>query len=152
MCIRDRLDNRVAAGGSARARAYGHAFSVLPEVLAHRWVLTADADEFLVFDPERFGSVNDYLAWQERRSVDAVAVNWLPFGSGEAPGWPDAPLVSRNTRVLNRRHLGEEVRLVKTLAKPAMMMQSGAHAPVTDERRTLVYLSLIHISEPTRPY
>ncbi len=133
------LQNRVPAGGSPRARAYGHAFSVLPEVLAHRWVLTADADEFLVFDPERFGSVNDYLAWQERRSVDAVAVNWLPFGSGEAPGWPDAPLVSRNTRVLNRRHLGEEVRLVKTLARPAMMMQSGAHAPVTDERRTLVY-------------
>lgn len=133
------LQNRVPAGGSARARAYGHAFSVLPEVLAHRWVLTADADEFLVFDPERFGSVNDYLAWQERRSVDAVAVNWLPFGSGDAPGWPEAPLVVRNTRVLNRRHLGEEVRLVKTLARPAMMMQSGAHAPVTDERRTLVY-------------
>ncbi len=133
------LANRVADGGSARARAYGHAFSVLPEVLAHRWVLTADADEFLVFDPERFGSVNDYLAWQERRSVDAVAVNWLPFGSGDAPGWPDTPLVERNTRVLNRRHLGEEVRLVKTLARPAMMMQSGAHAPVTDERRTLVY-------------
>ncbi len=133
------LQNRVPAGTSARARAYGHAFGVLPEVLAHRWVLTADADEFLVFDPERFGSVNDYLAWQERRSVDAVAVNWLPFGSGDAPGWPDTPLVARNTRVLNRRHLGEEVRLVKTLARPAMMMQSGAHAPVTDERRTLVY-------------
>ena len=133
------LANQVPEGASARARAYGHAFGVLPEVLAHRWVLTADADEFFVFDRERFGSVNDYLAWQERRSVDAVAVNWLPFGSADAPGWPDTPLVMRNTRVLNRRHLGEEVRLVKTLARPAMMMHSGAHAPVTDERRTLVY-------------
>jgi len=133
------LENRVADGASARARAYGHAFSVLPEVLAHRWVLSVDADEFFVFDPERFGSVNDYLAWQERRSVDAVAVNWLPFGSGDAPGWPDTPLVERNVRVLTRRHLGEEVRLVKTLARPAMMMQSGPHSPITDERRTLVY-------------
>ncbi len=136
------LDSRVGAGTSPQLKAYGHAFGLLPDLLEFRWSLVLDVDEFVLLDPDRFATLPDYLRWQERREVDAVALNWLFMGSTEpAPGedWTALPLTRRCGRVLGQQHVGEGVRLVKTLSRPRCMVHSGPHAPVTDERRGFVY-------------
>ena len=136
------LDNRVRPGVAPQLKAYGHAFGLLPDVLDFRWALVLDVDEFMVVDPDRFATIPDYLRWQQRRDVDAVALNWLFVGSSEpAPGedWMTLPLTRRCGRILGQQHVGEGVRLVKSVSRPQLMVHSGPHAPVTDERRGFVY-------------
>ncbi len=134
------LDDRAGPGVSPRAKAYGHAFGVLPDVLDFAWALVIDADEFAVVDPDRFDGLPAFLRWQERREVDAVALNRLVFGSTEparGADWADTPVTRRCRRLLDARHLGEGGRLVKTISRPARMVHATAYAPVTDERRML---------------
>jgi hypothetical protein len=78
-------------------KAYGHAMSLMPEVLTtnYRWCAIIDPDEMIGFDRNLFGSLNDYIAWQELQPVDAIALNWLVFGSSGALRWHDEPMPSR---------------------------------------------------------
>ena len=123
----------VRAGGSAQPKAYGHALGISPDILDYRWVLIIDLDEFFVFDRARFASINDYIAWQEARPVDAIALNWMVFGSNGEDRWRDAPLLSRFTRRLP--WLDPHV---KTLARANQIMQSRPHHPAIDARQAPV--------------
>ncbi len=75
--------------------AYGHALSVLPEILDYRWTLIADLDEFFAFDPEKFSSATDFLLWQEANGAEAVALPWLLHVASPSDGWRDAPCIER---------------------------------------------------------
>jgi len=94
------IENNLEAGGGAQPKAYGHAFGILPQVLDFRWSLVIDLDEFFAFDAARYRSLPDYIAWQETQHVDAIALNWVVFGSAGAGGWNDAPLTERFTKRL----------------------------------------------------
>lgn len=133
------IDNQVSPGCSAQNKAYGHAFGLLPDLLDYRWALVIDLDEFFVFNPAAFASAREFLQWQEKRAVDAIACNWLCLGSGAEGCWQDELLTRRNTRVLGPQHVGWGFRLIKTISRPAVMVHSGAHDPTTDERRGFVF-------------
>lgn len=94
------IENSLHVGAGAQPKAYGHAFGLLPQVLDFRWSLVIDLDEFFAFDTHQFRSLPDYIAWQETQPVDAIALNWLVFGSAGAVGWTDAPLTERFTKRL----------------------------------------------------
>ncbi len=127
------VNSEVRAGGSAQPKAYGHALGVAPEILDYRWVLIIDLDEFFAFDGSRFKSINEYIAWQEARPVDAIALNWLVYGSNGEANWRDAPLMTRFTRRLP--WLDPHI---KTLARTNKIMQSRPHHPVLDARHGLL--------------
>ena len=74
--------NDAPPGVSPRYKAYGHALQMLPEILDYRWVAVIDLNEALAFDTTLHASFADYLAWQEREAVDAIALSWVVFGSG----------------------------------------------------------------------
>ncbi len=127
------------SGGSGRAqfKAYGHALGCMPDLLAHRWVLVIDIDEFLVLDRSRFAGLAEFCDWHDRCGADTVAINWQ-FMAPEAVGDPrDVPLTRRNTRVLSQEQCGEGVRLVKSMSRPNRIAHSEAHVPYADERSRL---------------
>jgi hypothetical protein len=128
------IDNKVRAGGHAQPKAYAHALGLLPEVLDFRWALIIDLDEFFVFDPGRFASVVDFVEWQEKRSADAIALNWVDVGSSGEYAWRDGPVTRRFT------HLFRDVNAhIKAMCRPALFMHSNAHFPIDDERHCAVF-------------
>jgi hypothetical protein len=127
------ISSEVKTGGSAQPKAYGHALSMLPDILDFRWTLIIDLDEFFVFDSTRFSSISHFVEWQEARPVDAIAFNWLVFGSNGEDRWQDAPLSVRFTRRLP--WLDPHI---KTMVRTNRIMQSRPHHPVVDSRQTLV--------------
>ena len=128
------IDNRVGPGAYAQPKAYAHAFGLLPDVLDYRWALVIDLDEFFVFNPAMFGSIRDFLEWQELRAVDAIAFNWVTVGSGGEAVWRDVPVTRRF-----RRRIGKVNRHVKTMCRPGKFIHSRPHFPKIDERRCFVY-------------
>lgn len=128
------IENQVGEGGYAQPKANAHAFGVLPDVLDYRWALVIDLDEFFVFNPDLFGSIQDFLRWHEQRAVDAIALNWMMVGSGGESLWRDAPLTRRF-----RHLLGNVNAHVKTICRPRMFIDAWAHFPVTDDRRSFVF-------------
>jgi hypothetical protein len=128
------IDNPVALGGAAQPKAYGHALSILPDVLDYRWALIIDLDEHFVFNPDMFGSIQDFLRWHEQREVDAIAVNWKFVGSGGECVWRDEPLIRRFTKLRP-----EDSRTVKTMFRPKLFMHSHCHYPIAHENRAFVF-------------
>jgi hypothetical protein len=126
------VKSELDVGHAAQPKAYGHALGVLPHILDYRWTLIIDLDEFFVFDSGRFDSIGDYIAWHESRSVDAVALNWLVYGSNGEDTWRDAPMSARFTRRLPwiDKH-------IKTLVRTNMAMHSRPHHPAVDARQNL---------------
>ena len=124
------IDNRVAPGRTAQFQAYGHAFGTFPEILDYRWTLVIDLDEFLCLEPSRFASLPDYMAWQEARPVDAVAFNWVVFGSSGETAWRDAPVTARF--VHRMPHID---RHVKTMVRTHQALHARPHHPVFDSRQ-----------------
>jgi len=126
------VKSELDVGHAAQPKAYGHALGVLPHILDYRWTLIIDLDEFFVFDGGRFNSIKHYIAWHETRSVDAVALNLLVYGSNGEDTWRDAPMLARFTRRLPwiDKH-------VKTLVRSNMAMHSRPHHPAVDARQNL---------------
>ena len=127
------IDNRVAPGRTAQFQAYGHALGTLPHILDSRWTLILDLDEFLCLDRARFASLPDYIAWQEARPVDAVAFNWVVFGSSGEAAWRDAPVTQRFVHRLpwTDQH-------VKTMVRTGLALHARPHHPVHDPRQAVV--------------
>jgi hypothetical protein len=115
--------SEIAAGRNAQAKVYGHALGLLPDPLDYRWALIMDLDEFFVFHPNMFGTIVDYIAWQEVQPVDAIALNWVVFGSGGQVQWRDEPVTRRFTS-----HGGPGP-LIKTLFRPRKFIHSTPHYP-----------------------
>ena len=128
------IDNQVEPGGSAQGKAYGHAFTLLPDALDYRWALVIDLDEYFVFNPAMFRSARDFLRWQEMRTADAIAMNWIFMGSGGERRWRDLPVTRRFKRAVDPANPH-----VKTACRPGMFIHSGPHFPRTDTRRSFVY-------------
>lgn len=127
------VDNQVAPRGTAQFQAYGHALGALPQILDSRWTLILDLDEFLCLDRSRFASLRDYMAWQEARPVDAVAFNWVVFGSSGETEWRDAPVTQRFVHRLpwTDHH-------IKTMVRTGQAMHARPHHPVFDPRQAVV--------------
>ena len=148
------IDNEMAPGVRSQYKAYGHAFGILPEVLDYEWSLIVDADEFFVPNPDRFSSVSDFLSWQEKREVDAIALNWRFLASNNDVGCLDQLMTERNTRFVGNPLIGDGFRLIKTIFRPHRMLRSRSHTPVCDERSSFTYrlstgeLHLYHSSPP----
>jgi hypothetical protein len=115
--------NIVRPGGvSPVYKAYGHALSLMPEVLDYRWCAIIDPDEMIGFDRNLFGSLKDYIAWQELQPVDAIALNWLVFGSSGALRWHDEPMLSRFRDLYMDTH-------TNTIFRPRMFHHAIGHFP-----------------------
>jgi hypothetical protein len=105
-------------------KMHGHALSLLPQVLAYRWMALIDADEFIGFDPRRFRDIEDFLAWHETQPVDAIALCWQVFAAGADVSFRDAPTLARFTaREPSPNHH------VKTIFRPAKFWYAHAHYP-----------------------
>ena len=89
------FDNKVRPETLPQHRAYGHALSVMPDILDYRWTMIADIDEFASFDTRIFGGVADYLAWQEQRRAEAVALPWKTYIAAKDDVWRDTPCIER---------------------------------------------------------
>jgi hypothetical protein len=132
------IRNELAPGNSAQLKAFGHALSVLPDILDFKWVLITDLDEFFVYDPSLHSSIGDFLSWQDRQPVDTVAINWIFLGSTGQTRWSEVPLSKRNTKLLTRQEVGDGWRLLKAISKPNRIIHSEPHFSRTDDRRELV--------------
>ena len=132
------IRNEVTPGNSAQLKAFGHALSVLPDILDFKWVLTTDLDEFFVYNPLLYGSIGDFLSWQDRQPVDTVGVNWIFVGSTGETRWSDVPLTKRNTKLLTHHQVGGGWRLMKAISKPNRIIHSEPHYARTDDRRNLL--------------
>ena len=133
------INSEISPGVPAQDKAYGHAFSMLPDVLDFEWALVLDADEFLVPNPDRFTSISEFLHWHSKREVDAIAMNWKFIGSNDEVGCLDELMTRRNTRLVDIALIGDGYRLIKTIFRPSLMLSSRSHTPVTDERSAYVY-------------
>ncbi|MFB9943297.1 glycosyltransferase family 2 protein [Gluconobacter oxydans] len=133
------VNNPIKPGKAAQHKAYGHALSIVPDILDFSWVQVLDGDEFLALDPERFSNLQDYLLWTETHPVDAISLNWRfvasePLPEGEETLFRD-PLTMRNSRFVRHDVIGDPgSRLVKSMFRPAQVIQSQAHYPVASYR------------------
>jgi hypothetical protein len=130
------IRNLVADGGAAQLKAYGHAFGILPDILDYRWCLTIDMDEYFVLNPARFDSVIDYLDWQERQKVDAIALNWVFIGPTGESHWRDLPLRERFLDQLGNPAVDAHV---KSLCKPRKFIYSEPHFPIAPVKSTILF-------------
>ncbi len=132
------ISSRLGGGlVSPQFKAYGHALGCMPDLLGYEWVLLIDIDEFLMLDRARFAGLEAFGAWHRRRGADTVAINWQFMASEEGHDPCTVPLTRRNTRVLGKQHVGEGVRLVKSMSRPNRVAHSEAHVPFADERSHL---------------
>jgi hypothetical protein len=123
------IQNRLAPGGSAQYKAYGHALGLLPNILDYRWSAILDLDEFFVYDPAKFSSIRHFLAWHEQRDADAICVNWMGASCNSASRWTDVPVTRRFP--VSRDSINPHV---KSVFRPSLFIHSSPHFPRTDER------------------
>jgi hypothetical protein len=87
--------NQVQPDTLPQHRAYGHALSVMPDILDYRWTMIVDIDEFAAFDTRTFHSMPDYILWQEQRRADAIALSWKLHVALPNDVWRDRPSTER---------------------------------------------------------
>ena len=105
-------------------KAYSHALSLLPQILDYAWAAVLDLDEYLGFDANVFGGVEDFLAWQQTQPVDAVALCWQVFAGGRADVLRDGPTLERFIR--REPHPNQHV---KSIFRPHAFWHAHAHYP-----------------------
>lgn len=130
------IRNNVGVGRSAQRKAYGHALSLLPDILSYEWALLIDIDEFFVFDRSIFPSLSSYLNFHAMRQTDAVAHNWVFLSSDGQREWLDAPLTSRFKKQLNK---GRPDPHVKTLLRTNCFGHSSPHFPRTPQSSDFIF-------------
>jgi hypothetical protein len=134
--------NQVQPDTLPQHRAYGHALSVMPEILDYRWTMIADIDEFAGFDTSAFGSMPDYILWQEQRRAEAIALSWKLYVASPNDVWRDRPSIERFT--LREAALDAHVKMI---FRTNMAWNANPHHP---EPR--LGASLIYRSERGEPY
>ncbi|WP_125206547.1 MULTISPECIES: glycosyltransferase family 2 protein [Isoptericola] len=128
------LDSEISPGTKAQAKAYAHAFSVLPEVLDFEWAMTVDIDEFLVLDPATSDGLADFLDWHAARQTDVIAVNWVVVGPSGLTRWAD-DLVTRRFPAA----VAPVDAHIKSISRPGRILGSQPHFPYTTEREHLAF-------------
>jgi hypothetical protein len=115
-------------------RAYGHALSAWPGLLAYRWTLIADIDEYFGFDTKRFSGVADYLNFQQYRYADAIALPWKLHVARPGDVWDDRPCIARfplREAAVNAH--------VKCLFRSNLCWNANPHYPEPVHGRALAY-------------
>ena len=134
--------NQVQSDTLPQHRAYGHALSVMPDILDYRWTMIADIDEFAGFDTSAFESMPDYILWQEQRRAEAIALSWKLYVAAPGDIWRDRPSIERFT--LREAALDTHV---KMMFRTNLSWNANPHHP---EPR--LGASLIYRSECGEPY
>ncbi|MDI4640429.1 glycosyltransferase family 2 protein [Rhodoblastus acidophilus] len=119
------LENSEHGATPPQFKAYGHALSVLPQILNYRWAAIIDADEFIMLDFDAYKSLGAYLAWQEEVAPDAIALNWNFFGANGQQTWADELTVRR---FVSRQ--AETNRHIKTIFRSNKFLNSHCHYPI----------------------
>lgn len=130
------INNDACRGVARQFLSYGHGLSIVPETLDYEWVAVIDADEFIVIDEIAFRDLEGYLSWQTEKGADAVALNWLMFGTGGRKRW-ESDFVT--CRFLMRQ--SEPDRHVKTLFKTKKFVHSHCHYPIQEPFTNFVFNS-----------
>lgn len=134
-------------GLSPQFKAYGHALQVMPEILDFRWAGFIDLDEFVVLNTELYRSIPAFLAARETAEVDAVALNWMPFGASSQLRRSDAPVIERFTMrdpAVNAH--------VKTFLRPHRFVHAMPHHPFPDRSVRPVFRSASGGEHPQSPF
>jgi len=104
-----------------------HSYKIFRGMEAYKtadWVFCIDGDEFFV--PKQHDSVTDFLA--DRPDADAIAVNWLNFGSAGQETWADEMVTRRFRRCAPFVHQAN--RFFKSFHRPCDLFKSfGMHRP-----------------------
>ena len=119
------IESKLSVDGvSPVSKAYGHALSLLPDILDYRWCAVIDSDEYIGIDRHLFGSLRKYVEWQELKHVDVIFLNWVMFGSSGALRWKDELLPVR----FQEKYLDVHV---KSMFRPRFFHHAFPHFPYT---------------------
>jgi hypothetical protein len=118
------VHNKAGTHCGPQYKMHAHALSLLPQILDYRWAALIDADEFIGFDAQRFTGFDDYLAWQETQTVDAIALCWKVFATRTGAQWVDEPTIRRFTRCDPEANFH-----VKSVFRPNKFWNAQAHYP-----------------------
>ncbi len=133
--------NQVQPDTLPQHRAYGHALSVMPDILDYRWTMIADIDEFAGLDIDAFQSMPDYILWQEQRRAEAIALSWKLHVASPGDVWRDAPSIERFP--LREKALDSHV---KMMFRTNMAWNANPHHPEPRLGTSFVYRS--ELGEP----
>ena len=125
----------VGPSHSPQLKAYSHALSCAASILDYRWTAIIDLDEFICLDTSRFVSIEDFLALNEARQADAIAMSWLVFTPSGQNIWNESGL-----RHNLQYRLPTYVREVKTIIKTQKFVSSFPHHPVAGVDAAIAYL------------
>ena len=99
-------------------------FQKMDAYLRSDWVLCYDSDEF--FLPRQHDTVQYFL--QDHFKADAIAVNWLNFGTSNQKKWQDIPVTERFRKCAPPSHLSN--RFFKSFHRPNGPFKGfGIHRP-----------------------
>jgi hypothetical protein len=120
------IDNNAHLDVSPQYKAYGHALSVSPLILDFEWAAIIDLDEFIVLDQTHFSGLQEFLSWQRSKSADAVALNWLVYGSSGHSSWTNEGVLGRF-----RMRSPQPNPHIKAIVRPHHFAHSQCHFPIT---------------------
>ena len=123
-------------GVSPQYKAYGHALQVLPEILDYRWVGIIDLDEFVTPNRDLYASIPALLAARDTKEADALALNWVAFGSNGQTTRGAAPVTERFVT----RDPGVNPH-TKCFVRPHRFVHAMPHHPFADRSVTPVFRS-----------
>lgn len=130
------VSNTMKHGVNPQTRAYTHCLSHLTQPLDYKWTILIDLDEFVVLNPDRYNSLDEFLDRQELRGADAVSMHWsmlTPCGEGQ---WSPKPLIERfrfREPLLNRH--------IKSAFITARHVSSYPHNPIATFKRPQLFLN-----------
>ena len=116
--------SNTGATSDVQLKAYRHVLSINPDVLDYEWAMLLDLDEFVTLDAGGFQTIPDFLAWQEHRPVDVVALAWCLFWSSGQVRWSEEPVTTRF------RQQNHGASLVKSIFRPRNFTYAHPHHPI----------------------
>ncbi len=119
------LENSDHGAAPPQFKAYGHALSVVPQILNYRWAAIIDADEFIMLDFDKYDGIMAFMNSQNRQGVDAIGLNWLFFGANGHQAWSDDLTIRRfkSREPCANNH-------VKVILRPNKFLYSTCHYPI----------------------
>lgn len=92
-------ENIINPGDSPQKKAFKSAFQRLKEIRP-KWVCCIDVDEYLIL--HKHDSINDLLL--DYKDNDALAINWLHYGSSNEDSYINKPIIERFKHCSNQNH------------------------------------------------
>ena len=105
-------------------KAFAHALSCMPQPLDFSWTLIVDLDEFLILDPCKFKSINDFTKKRRFDGATSISFSWKMYTIGGQESWRPVPLLERNVY-----WSGQGDQHVKTMFVTGLFSYSWPHDP-----------------------